>query len=100
MALSKQAKAYQTLDPEQDFHPPTNLENRIVNWTLAQFEGKQVRLSASDQRKLLGFVVGKGRVVIEHRDGKWLAFNVISVCFGTDTAYSNVVDVATGETQN
>lgn len=97
MALTQTAKQVHRLDAEQGFNEPIDIYNRMANWALAQLEGKAVRLTADDQRKLLGFVVGKGRVSIEYRDGRYLAFNWVTCCFGTDITCNGVFDVATTE---
>jgi hypothetical protein len=95
MALNKTAKAYTAIDLEQEFDEPTDIYNRAANWSLAGLDDSQAyRLSAADQRRLLGFVVGKGRVLCDWERG--LAFNVIQVCFGTDTDYSAAYSLKTG----
>lgn len=95
MALQTSAKQYVVIDPKQKFNSPTDIYNRAANWTLAGLEkNKAYRLAAKDQKRILGFVVGRGQVVCDW--DRQMAFNVIQVCFGTDSTYQNSFNLNNG----
>ena len=96
MALQPSARQYTEIDSEQCFNEPTDIYNRAANWTLAglQEENKAYRLTAKDQKRILGFVVGKGRVLCDW--DRRIAFNVVQVAFGTDSSYQNAFDLNDG----
>jgi len=83
------------IDKDQAFNEPTDIYNRIANWTLAQFEGQAIKLTAPDQRKLLGGYFGKGRLTVENHNGQWLVYNWVSASFGTDVTYNGVYNLET-----
>jgi hypothetical protein len=95
MSLSKTAKQYTSVDPEQEFNTPLDIYDRAANWALAGLEsGKAYRLTAKDQKRILGFVVGRGRILCEW--DRETVYNVTQCCFGTDSTYQNSFCLASG----
>jgi hypothetical protein len=95
MTLSNAAKQYTLIDPDQEMNPPTDIYNRAANWTLAGLEeGHSYRLTAKDQKRILGFVVGKGRVVCDWE--RQTAYNEVQCCFGADSTYQNSFCLSSG----
>lgn len=88
MSLSAAAKQYTLVDPAQEFNTPRDIYDRAANWALAGLEeNKAYRLTAKDQKRILGFFVGRGRVLCDWE--RQTAFNVTQCCFGTDSTYQN-----------
>lgn len=85
--------------PNWELNPPTDRYNRIANWCLCGFENEVVKLLKKDQLKVLGFYVGKGSISVQFSDvyKRWVAINIISVSFGTDSSYGAMYDLQTAE---
>jgi hypothetical protein len=95
MSLSKTAKQYTSVDPEQKFNAPRDVYDRAANWALAGLEeNRAYRLTAKDQKRILGFVVGKGRILCDW-DSRTV-YNVTQCCFGTDSTYQNSFCLCSG----
>lgn len=87
------------IDEDLEFNNPTDIYNRAANWELAGLsEDKAYRLSAANQRRILGFYIGKGMVFCDWERKK--AFNVVKCCFGTDTTYSGEFCLKTSQKSN